>query len=253
MIHGKAQSVPGEQCLRTIAVVLVSFSCEALDWIPPDQDHPDPFMQCMSCSSQLHVIHEFGILRHYLTSAKKEKAFVQPDLFFMNPHWLPSDHCFCFLCIHKSLFIFFPRSWILSSSSSCKLLCNLISSEFFRHLSPSPYSSRFVEHALTCKSSGYLGVLFLGPQLWVLEGWSVQFSFTRLPLASPQNMESEWSWKTIFYFTSVTVIHIAQAGDRTMSLLDSIEHNLRNSFGYSYTFITIFNSFWSCIFPVWFL
>ena len=128
----------------------------------------------MRCSSQLHVIHEFGILHHYLTSAKKGKAFIQPDLFFMNPHWLPSDHCFCFLCIHKSLFIFFPRSWILSSSSSCKSLCNLI---IFRVLS-APFS--FSVFLQVCGACSYLQSLWLSG---CVISWTTALSFRGLKYA----------------------------------------------------------------------
>lgn len=45
------------------------------------------------------------------------------------------------------------------------------------------------------------------------------------------------------------LILIAQAGDRVTSLLDSVEHNLRNSFDYSSTFYHNFQLFPELHFP----
>ena len=159
---------------------------------PPDQNCHDPFMQCVSCSFQLHVIHESDILHCYLTSAKQEKAFIRPHSFFMNPHGPWWSMFLFFLCTHKSLFIFFPQ---VMNSVLCPFLQITLDLISFRSLlALFPFSILFQVCGAypTCKSSGYLSVFF-GPQTWVLEGSSLLADYC---LTLSQIMESERSWKT---------------------------------------------------------
>lgn len=153
----------------------------------------------------------------YLTSAKKEKAFIWPihsSWIYIDPKW----SLFLFLCTHKSV-CFFLGSWILSPSSYCKSHCMLQSSFGVSH---SPYSSRFVKHALYLQTLWLPGCVIPGIADWSFRGLKYSVPLYKISFPPPHRTWNQRGvGKTIFSFTSVPVIHREL---QRMYLLDSVEY-----------------------------